>query len=249
MNEQELCRKKLIDLSKQADRKGIVLFSSFLNLDEQNIYHQARNVFATKTESSGGVPGAERQMIAFIPDALSYEWEYPVTALRITPAAPKFAEQLGHRDILGALMTLGVDRGRIGDIIVGEDGYYFLCESGLASYFEDHLDRIRHTAVRAEAVPLSGIQIQQSLAEKEGIVTSDRLDAVLACVHRLSRSQASSLLKAEKVAVNGRTITSPSFSCRENDIVSVRGYGRFQYLNIYGETKKGRLKMKYLLYQ
>ena len=54
MNEQELCKKKLIDLSRQANRKGIVLFSDFLNLNELNIYHQNEKFFETKTEASGG---------------------------------------------------------------------------------------------------------------------------------------------------------------------------------------------------
>ena len=103
MNEQELCKKRLIDLSKQANRKGIVLFSDFLNLNEMNIYHQSEKFFETKTESFGGVPYAERQIIAFIPDALYYEWNYPITALRIVPTYPKFAEELGHRDILGSI--------------------------------------------------------------------------------------------------------------------------------------------------
>ena len=63
MNEQELCKKRLLDLSRQADRKGIVLFSDFLNLNELNIYHQCESEFATKTESFGGVSYAERQIL------------------------------------------------------------------------------------------------------------------------------------------------------------------------------------------
>ena len=88
MNEQELCKKRLIDLSKQANRKGIVLFSDFLNLNEQNIYQQNLKFYESKTESFGGVDFAERQIIAFIPDALYYEWEYPIVALKISPTFP-----------------------------------------------------------------------------------------------------------------------------------------------------------------
>ena len=93
MNEQELCKKKLIDLSRQANRKGIVLFSDFLNLNELNIYHQNEKFFETKTEASGGVPFAERQIVAFIPDALYYEWQFPIAYLEIVPSYPKFAEK------------------------------------------------------------------------------------------------------------------------------------------------------------
>ena len=74
MNEQELCRKRLLDLSRQADRKGIVLFSDFLNLNEQNIFHSLQKKLYTTAELSGGYEQAERQMVAFIPDALCYEW-------------------------------------------------------------------------------------------------------------------------------------------------------------------------------
>ena len=54
MNEQELCKKRLIDLSKQADRKGIVTFSTFLNLNEQNIYHTIQKELFTQVKLFGG---------------------------------------------------------------------------------------------------------------------------------------------------------------------------------------------------
>lgn len=254
MNEQELCKKRLIDLSKQADRKGIVLFSDFLNLNELNIYHQSEKMFETKTESFGGVPNAERQMVAFIPDTLylrsgsEESLTYPIAALKIIPAYPKFAEKLGHRDILGSIMQLGVDRCKLGDIIVDDDACYILCEKSIAPYFIENLEKIRHTLVKLEKVSAAELLGKQELEEKQGIVTSNRLDAVVACVHRLSRSQALELLRSEKVFVNGKATQNPSYMCREGDIVSVRGYGRFVFQTAYGETNKGRLKIKYLVY-
>lgn len=249
MNEQELCKKRLIDLSKQANRKGIVLFSDFLNLNELNIYHQSEKFFETKTESFGGVPYAERQIIAFIPDALYYEWEYPITALRITPTYPKFAEKLGHRDILGAIMKLGVDRSKLGDIIVGDDEYYLLCEESMAAYFIDNLDKIRHTIVTLAECSPADLSVRQELEEHDGIITSNRLDSVIACVHKLSRSQALDLFRQEKVFVNGKMMQNSTYTCKSDDIVSVRGYGRFIYLNECGTTGKGRLKFKYNIYK
>lgn len=257
MNEQELCKKRLLDLSRQADRKGIVLFSDFLNLNELNIYHQCENLFACRSESFGGIPYAERQMVAFLPDAFclrrSYEedlgLEYPITALKVVPAYPKFAEKLGHRDLLGSIMNLGVERSKIGDILMGEDCAYILCEKNMAPYFMENLEKVRHTLVKLSAVSCDEITVQQNLVEKEGIITSNRLDAVIACVHKLSRSQALELLRQEKVFVNGKTIQNPTYSCQKDDIVSVRGFGRFIYQSDYGATNKGRLKIKYQLYQ
>ena len=206
MNEQELCKKKLIDLSRQANRKGIVLFSDFLNLNELNIYHQNEKFFETKTEASGGVPFAERQIVAFIPDALYYEWQFPIAYLEIVPSYPKFAEKLGHRDILGSMMNLGVDRSKLGDIVICEDKYFLICEESMAPYFMENLDKIRHTVVKLSPVSADALGQQQKFEEKDGIITSNRLDSMIACVYKFSRSQALEFFKAEKVFVNGKCV-------------------------------------------
>lgn len=249
MNEQELCKKRLIDLSKQANRKGIVLFSDFLNLNEQNIYQQNLKFYESKTESFGGVEFAERQIIAFIPDALYYEWEYPIAALKITPSYPKFAERLGHRDILGALMHLGIDRGKIGDIYVSDDAYYIICEESIADFFIEQLDKIRHTVVKLSYVSLEELKSVQNMKEMDGIVTSNRLDSILACVFKLSRSQALELIRGEKVFINGKSIQNSSYTVKPEEIVSLRGYGRFIFVGEVGTTGKGRSKIKYKLYE
>lgn len=248
MNEQELCKKRLIDLSRQANYKGIVVFSDFLNLNELNIYHQNKKYFESKSETFGGVEYAERQIVAFIPDALYYEWSYPIAALEVTPAYPKFAEKLSHRDLLGSLMNLGVERSKIGDIIISNGKYYIICEESMADYFINSLDKIKHTIVKLKHVSLDDLKIEQSFEEKDGIMTSNRLDSLIASVYKFSRSQSLELLRAEKVFVNGMSIQNPSHRCKENDIISVRGFGRFVFLKEYGETNKGRLKFKYKIY-
>lgn len=249
MNEQELIRKRLMDLSRQANRKGIVLFSDFLNLNELNIYHQSEKLFETKTESFGGVPFAERQMIAFLPDALYYAWNYPIIAFCIKPSYPKFAEKLGHRDILGSIMNLGVDRSKIGDIIPGDGVWYLLCAENVADYFKENLTKIRHTLVTLEECQPEEIRDTQTPDELTGIITSNRLDSMIACVYKLSRSQSLELFRQEKVFVNGRITTSVTYACRPGDVISVRGFGRFVYESVQGETNKGRLKFHYRLYR
>ena len=248
MNEQELCRKKLIDLSKQADRKGIVLFSSFLNLDEQNIYHQARNVFATKTESSGGVPGAERQMIAFLPDALCYTWKFPISCLKVTPVNKKFAEELSHRDVLGSLMNLGLERSRLGDILVDEHVIYVFCHEKNAKYIMEELTRIRHTTVCTKLAEPGEISLEPKKESGEGIITSNRLDSIIACLCKISRSQASQWIRGGRVFINNREILQTTYECKEQELISVRSLGRFRFLGCRGETRKGRMKIQYEKY-
>ena len=174
---------------------------------------------------------------------------YPIAALKVEPAYPKFAEKLGHRDLLGSVMTLGIDRSKIGDILMGDGCYYILCEENVAPYFMEQLTKVRHTLVRLSVVSTDEISSHQEMIDKDGIITSNRLDSVIACVYRLSRSQSLELIRADRVFVNGKNIQTPTYICKPDDIISVRGHGRFHFISISGETNKGRLKIKYQLYK
>ena len=144
MNKEELMlQKHLIDLSETAYKRDIVTFSDFLNLNELNILHSTpKNMFSANYETYGGYEASERQMVAFLPDALYYEYSYPVSVLKIVPSAPKFAEQLTHRDYLGAVLNLGIERCKIGDLLIGEkECILFVCDS-ISRFIIDNLTRI-----------------------------------------------------------------------------------------------------------
>lgn len=250
MNEQELCKKRLIDLSNQADRKGIVTFSSFLNLNEQNIYHSSAGLYATNTQAFGGYDGSERQMIAFIPDALYYEWAYPICCIRFTPQYPKYAEKLTHRDVLGALMHLGIERSRLGDIILKEDCGYLFCEETVAPFIMDNLTKIRHTLVRPKLMEGEfQLSIRPEFEERMEMIASNRIDCIIAKAYHLSRSEAADYLSAEKVFLNGKTITNCNQTCEAGAIISVRGKGRFIFETDNSFSKKGKLRVRLMLYQ
>ena len=102
MQDEQLIKKRFLDLFQQAQRKGIVCFSDFLTLNEQNILNSCAGSLGITYELSGGCFYAERQIAAFLPDALYYEWSYPIKCIEIAPAYPKFADTISHRDVLGA---------------------------------------------------------------------------------------------------------------------------------------------------
>lgn len=242
-----MIQKRLSDLSRTANRRGIVTFSNFLNLNEQNLFHQITADIETSYQFFGGYEFAERQMIAFIPDALCYtgaedEWHYPIVCLRFHPKNLKFAEELSHRDILGALMHLGVERSRIGDIKLNESDYYIFCEEGIADYLLQFLDKIRHTSVKGEFAEPS-VFIEQKFEYLEGIVSSNRLDSIVSFLTKKSRNQSVSHIQSQKVFVNACIITSNSYECKEGDIISIRGFGKYIYNGSSGQTRKGRMKV------
>ena len=87
----------------------------------------------------GGYDFSERQMVAFLPDALYYDYGYPMQALKICPVNKRFAEDLTHRDYLGAIMNLGTSRTKIGDIIQTDDGAIVFVKEEISDYIMEYL--------------------------------------------------------------------------------------------------------------
>jgi RNA-binding protein YlmH len=249
MDEQELCKKRLLDLSRQAERKDIVMFSDFLNLNEQNIFHSVSKSLFSKTTLFGGYDNAERQMVAFIPDALYYEWDFPIVCLKAEPKYPKFAQKLTHRDVLGALMHLGIERSKIGDILFLEDGCYIFCEETIHGFILENLTQIRNNTMQLSPVDDTlRLAMQPEFQEQTDMIASNRIDAIIARAYHLSRSEAAAYLAAEKVFINGRCIKNCNQSCENGAIVSVRGKGRFIFETDNTLSKKGKLHVRFRMY-
>ena len=247
--EELMLQKRLIELSKVAYQRGIVTYSDFLNLNELNILHTTpKQEWFSTYETFGGYEYSERQMVAFLPDALCYEHIYPISMLKISPLQKKFSEQLSHRDYLGAILNLGIERCKIGDILVEEEGaILFVCHS-LEAFIMDELTRIRHTSVRVTREETETFSYTPSVKEMKGTVSSLRLDSLLSLAFASSRSKLVAYIENGKVFVNGKLITSNGYQIKEDDIVSVRGLGRFQFKETVSQTKKGRYYVTLHLY-
>lgn len=233
--------KRLKELSAAAYQRDIVTFSDFLNLNELNILHTLpAGMLSSKYICFGGYEYSERQMAAFIPDALSYGYRYPISIIRVSPLNRRFAEPLGHRDYLGAVLNLGLERYKIGDILVFEDSAVIFCHDSMSEFLAKNLTRIRHTSVTSERIEESDFIYTPKFEEIKGSVASVRLDALLSLAFGTSRSKLTAYIENGKVFVNGRLITSNGYQVHDSDIVSVRGLGRFIYDGLLSQTKKGR---------
>ena len=240
--EEDMLKKRLTELSNLAYNRGFVTFSDFLNLNELNILHTIpKNMFPARYETYGGYELSERQMAAFLPDALCFT--YPVRAVHVSPVNKRFAEELSHRDYLGSLMNLGIDRCKLGDILVWEEGAVIFAKEEICGYIADNLTRIRHTSVNTSVQETEDITYTPRYEKLRGTVPSVRLDTVLSVCYPMSRSRLVPLIESGKVFVNGKLITSNGYHLKDGDIISVRGTGRVVYDGILSETKKGRYLM------
>ena len=249
MEKNEFFLKRIRELANLSYQRDIVTFSDFLNLNEQNMVSSLKQQFPQVVmETFGGYDNAERQMVAFHPDALAFTWEYPIDCLKIEPKAIKFSENLSHRDYMGALLNLGVDRSVIGDIIVQEKAAWFFCQSKMTEFFLENLCHVRHTNILITKVNDPEEFPHPNLESINGTCASVRLDSLIALAFKASRSSMVSYIESGQVFVNGKLITSNGYEPKEGDIVSVRGKGRFIFDGVSHQTKKGRCGVRILLY-
>ena len=197
------------DLALQADRRGVVVFSDFLTLYERRLL-QAHGGFAgVQAVLYGGYKEAERQVAAFVPDALSYEWEFPVACLSFVPSAPRFAETLTHRDMLGALMNLGIERRVLGDIVFpSKNQACVFCLEKIADFLLSSVTLVRHTAVTGTLLRPEELSYRPSFRDAEGVIASNRLDAFVAEACRLPRSKTAAYILGDN-AVGRRYPVAP----------------------------------------
>ena len=146
----ELLENRFLDLFRRYDRQGTYLFSNFLDLAAlsvlQTILPRLPRVPYTLF---GGADGCERKMLRLgSEEECGYEARFPISCVHIVPAGTKFAEDLSHRDYLGAVMNLGFDRELTGDIVVRPEEAYLFCVDRITAYITDNLTQVRHTTVR-----------------------------------------------------------------------------------------------------
>jgi RNA-binding protein YlmH len=246
----ELLKKRFIELARKADNSGYFTFTDFLGLAEQSAFSEIKKELrGIKYEVFGGAEGAERVIVRFgSEDELGYSMPYPISIIKVEPASQKFAEKLTHRDFLGAILNLGIERDTLGDIVIIDNVGYIFALDDIANYIADSLIRIRRTDVNATIVAdLPEGELYRT--ERKTIqISSERLDAVVAKVFSLSRDDAQSLFKKRLVYANGKEIDSSSYTPKKNEKISVRGHGRFIYIGTQSLSKKGKLNVAIDLY-
>ena len=245
MNENELLKKRLGELSHRAFLKGFNTFSEFLNMDE--ISTAVGLQYPCPYLLFGGYENAERCVIGFGENINNSA--FPICCIKIEPLQQKFADSLSHRDFLGSLMNLGINRNTLGDIIIKDNCGYLLCLESISGYIIENLTRIKHTSVKCKIVSPDSSMISKEPETKEINVSSLRADAVISAVYKLSRNETSSLFSKEEVFINSRAVTKSSALLKENDIVSVRHKGRFVFVGQLRTTKKDRLVIEIKLFR
>ena len=242
----ELFEKRLRELALRASRRGEAAFTHFMDLNQIQLAMAAAGRERVRLVLEGGYPDAERRVGAFYDAELPEDWQWPIQPVEIS-----WRSQFGspeHRDLLGALMGLGFERERIGDIVLADGKAYVFAEPDMADYIVRTLESAGRVSLKCRLTdgvpdlpPPKGKMFRDTVA-------SLRLDAVVAAGFSLSRSDAAEQIVRGKVFVNQAQQLRGDIAVDEGDLISLRGEGRLRIESVDGETKKGRIALKLFKY-
>ena len=244
-------QKRLLDLADRSYKQNVFTFTEFLGLAEQDVFWKTEpELRSYGCELNGGREEADRVVIRFgNPAELGYEAAFPIKCVHVTPLNQKFADDLSHRDFLGALMNLGIERQTLGDIIVGEKQAYCFCLENMADFICENLTQVKHTSVKCRICE-EWKELTCEEPKKEMLqVASPRADAVIAKAWKLSRDDSLNLFRTGKVFINGRCCENNSRALKAGETVNARGYGKLIFVGEKGETKKGKINVEVAIYR
>lgn len=243
-HEDKLLLAKIWDKINAGMRRNIPANTAFLSPRElemaQYLFGDQPGLFRF-----GGYPDAQRQILCYLPEYLSFESLYdedsPVVCLR---ASFYEADDPSHRDFLGALMGIGISRETVGDICIGKESCDFFVTSEIAPYVLQNFLSAGRARLHLQAIPL----IQADIPEPEvkqirDTLASLRLDSVISSGFRIGRNLAVQYISAGKAAIDGLPCEKPDKLINADSSVSVRGLGKIKLVSINGQTKKGRISV------
>lgn len=249
-NDELILKKRLTELAEKAYGQGTYTFTNFLGLAEQDVLSRLeREIHHVPKTLYGGAEGCQRVMVRFgSEDLCGYDLPFPIVCLKAAPSAPKYADKLTHRDILGALMNLGITREQLGDIVLRDNTAYIFATEKIAPFIADNLTKAKHTQLTVSVVEEQPEGSLFTLETKQCVVSSERIDGIVAHVYKYSRSQVNELFRAGKIFLNGKCCENTSVVLKDGDTISVRGEGRFIYRGAVRTTKSGNLSVEIEIY-
>ena len=225
-------------------RKGIPAFTAFLTPREQAMVQSLLDFLPV--HFFGGREGAERAMCCYLPEYLSeqdlLDDEFtPICAVR---ASFYHEDSLSHRDVLGALMGMGIKRETVGDIYVSDNFCDFFVTREILSYILSQMESAGRTHLRLERISLSDVVVPQEMTrEIKTTVSSLRLDSVLGAGFGLPRSKAVQAVEAGRVFLNDKCVYKADKLVTQGDKITLRGQGKLFLQNVGGKTRKDRLSI------
>ncbi|MCC3864545.1 RNA-binding protein [Terrisporobacter petrolearius] len=236
---------RIIDKANGCLKNYDVRFSDFLNPFEVESAKAILNVNDDlKYTVDGGYDESERKIVFIYPFYMDYE-DINET-LRFIQIEGNFKfKSISHKDYLGSLLSLGIKREKIGDIIIHENFCQVIVTFDICDFILMNLEKVARNNVKLKEISRKEVVYNPpNYKEINFTVSSSRIDCIISGLYNISRQESAKLISNEKVQVNYEKITSCSKEIKSESLISVRGKGRSQINNIGGLTKKGKIKVQ-----
>ena len=249
--EERLTAAKILDKLEFTKTKNKIQSTDFLNLNEQELAMKLlKKVDCKNYYFFGGKENCERKVLVIYPEKLTEEMAKKndnkiLSVVRIN--LPNELEgEYDHRTYLGSCIKIGLEREKIGDILVERTGADIIAKYEVIEFLLQNLSSLtRFKSAEISTVEISELKnIEVSKIEISSIVASIRLDNIVSTLTKTSRSKAQDILKQERVFLNHQVETKASKEVKQGDIITIRGKGRFEFKEIAGNTRKGRFIIK-----
>jgi len=242
---------QILDKVEMVEKKNKIEYTDFLDLAQIELVQKFINKIKLENYMSyGGFEQAERKMFVIYPEkfngvVVEKSLSNIVQIIRIV-LPDDLKGKYTHRDYLGAVIKLGIERKKVGDIIVDNNGADIIIDKDIVKFLLDNLPsltRFSKSTITVEDInDLRPVEIRKD--ELEIIVSSMRLDNVISELARCSRNKALDIINTERVFVNFECETKKTKQIKPGDMVTIRGKGRFFIKEIIGQTRSGRTVIK-----
>ncbi|MFD1067215.1 YlmH family RNA-binding protein [Oceanobacillus locisalsi] len=236
---------QVLSWKDQVERSYIPKLTDFLDPREQEIVQMliGVNQDELQVEAFGGSAYSERKRIVIAPVYETITEDMFQVEL-LEAAYPEKFVHLEHRDVMGAFMSQGVKRKKLGDILVADGKVHLLAAREVVPFIKMNLTSIKKSRISFKETPLTSLLAsKEAWKEYERTISSLRLDTVVKEIYGMSRKDAAVLIQKLHVKVNYRVVDDVKFQVQEGDMLSVRGKGRSKVAAIRGRTKKDKIKM------
>lgn len=247
--EEKILLASLLDKEQTCDARGYLTSTRFLSMSERALCTEAVHQAGATGHAVfwGGYEDAERGLYLFYPDYMDAESAKLSAPLALLRAHKSRSDTLTHRDYLGALMGLQLDRSMVGDILVHEEGADIIVHEDAAEFILMHFGKAGRKNISLTREELSDLKCAVTVEKRgSGSVASPRLDSVASLVFNLPRKDAQLRIEKGLVFVNNAPCLKPERQVHEGDRITVRGMGRAQIESFGGTSRKGRIFLDYV---
>lgn len=206
-----------------------------------NIWTWFENNLTTKNfkiETNGFFQESERRMISFNNE---YNSPFPMKLLRIENTS-KFSK-LTHRDFLGGMLSLGIERNKIGDLLVDENVCYVPVHEDIESFLLYNLEKIAKVICKVSVVEKIDQIPKLKFKEEIILISSLRIDGIVSKITNLSRAKATTMIEQGQVLINYVKIKNKSYELKGEERITIRGFGKFIIGDSIGNSKSGKIKV------